>query len=204
MNRLSYYEVVHRNEQRPCAVRSCDKNRSGLAKYCANHKKTRDRLGHPEARFPYPKDFREELEVVRDIFATNRDNPLYKEGLKTLEQWITMAQQGKVKVPGTRFVLRLADEQADLEELLARIVAVFIMGYNQPNFFPNDQAITFALAIQVIRATPHNGEYRVSEARETGQYIRNKMGLLLMKTYQAFENRKTKRAIQSKKAVFGV
>jgi hypothetical protein len=198
-NKTPLRAVIARNHL-PCDVAGCQRMRIGAARHCEPHRERRWRYGHPLGRRIYMKDYAAERKEVAALFAAYPEHPGIRSACKWLRDWIEAAGRGE-QVPGTIHVARVHRYEVPALAVLTELCAVWL--HVERHRFPDDQRLTFALAIAMLSLAPrdhlkswhyksgerrHYRNYGYDVRKDVGDYIRLNLAALFVNVVRGVEH----------------
>ncbi len=195
--------LVARGAHLPCRIAGCKKPRAG-ATLCDSHRKRRWKYGDPEGRKIFPKFYLHERREVAKLFAAYPDHPGLIDACKWLRAWLDASLAGDKSQPGYVHMARLHRWEITPLAILAEVCAVWLYAHRHPHALPDDQRLTFALALQMLLLAPRDylksfhyktgetryyRESRYAARKEIGDHIRLTLARLFVNVTQACEER---------------
>lgn len=149
-----------RNLNKACRASGCSLPRKGFSVWCPRHLPAAKRLGHPDARALRPTEYREQENMVEDLFRCHPDHPGLVYVLQTLDAWLQEATSAEA-LPANRWphksvaeVARLVRYGVTSRALLVRLCAVFAFLRSTPSVLPSDEARWAAISHAVFKLAP--------------------------------------------------
>jgi hypothetical protein len=190
------------NEGHQCDVPNCARRREGVSRQCTTHRKRWRRLGHPEARRLYPKDYAQERRDVAALFKANPEHAGLLSALAFLREWLDASARGDTTQPGYTHLARLHRRAVTPMAILSEVSAVWwhVARYQKPD----DDRLTFAMVCSMLSLAPRDyvksyhfasGERRVYrdagrvDRAAMGEHLRERLAPLFVRVVQACEER---------------
>jgi hypothetical protein len=165
--KTSTYSIEARASQRQaqCAVEGCWKPATCISQWCTVHKDRHRKRGHPEAASITPGMLKWTLSSAKRAIRTNLKHPAVQDALRALEQLLDWGKRngahrwhrGREDDGKRRAMLWLAHVKAKPRELLAKIIAIYMLEQSFPNYFPDvgDRAVLkMAIGKHVLKSIP--------------------------------------------------
>jgi hypothetical protein len=165
--RASTYSIEERARQRnaQCAVEGCWKPARVISQYCKLHWDRDRKRGHPEAGRITTATLKWTIRDAKKAIRQNLKHPAVQDALRALEQLLDWGKRngahrwarGREDDGKRRAMLWLAHVKATPRELLAKIVAIYMLEHSFPNYFPDvgDRAVLkMAIGKHVLKSIP--------------------------------------------------
>jgi hypothetical protein len=153
-------------------------------------------FGHPDAHAIRVEAYRMEQEIVRSILKRNAGWKGVRAAEDFFTDWLKSAQLGD-NVPGRRDMAYMADQGVTGADCVQRAAAIWVYSAWHPGQLPDDDRLTFALALAVLKGASRKQRgvdwdekrqrrhftYRhisSTTRREIGKYIRESIGVFLI------------------------
>jgi len=190
-------------------VPNCTRQREGVSRQCTTHRKRWRRLGHPEARRLYPKDYAQERRDVAALFKANPEHAGLLSALAFIREWLDASARGDTTQPGCIHLARLHRRAVTPMAILSEVSAVWwhVARYAKPD----DDRLTFAMVCSMLALAPRDyiksyhfksGERRVYrdagrvDRSAMGEHLRERLAPLFVRVVQACEERERMAAAQ--------
>lgn len=205
MNPLSLKQMIEKNKVLPCTVPNCPNRRHRLHKYCIQHQTAYIHFGHPKSRAIQKRELEGVLSEVRSLVSRNENNHKgLQNAVQWFDQWLCDARDDKWGVPGKEHIKRLAKYGVTAREMLITCGAVWLYSYRCPHMIPDEKALSYALAHQLMKmvpleyATTASGKKRAKLMRkrdrvEIGDYVRKSLGGLYLNITKTLNEREDNR-----------
>lgn len=140
----------------------------------------------------------DELKEIRAFFKEYHDHPAIVSATQWFDNWLIAASNKETTV-GSYIFGRLHAQSISPLDILKEVAAVWLYAHKYPNFLPDDQRLTFALARNAGRlATFERRAYGASgtksirhpparEAREMGEHIRQSLARFFVHLVMALD-----------------
>lgn len=185
-------KAVHDNEQRSCSAPSCTRRRNRVSAFCKYHERRKQSYGHPQGKLIKPAEYVIEKAEARTLLERNAEHEGVVNAIAWLDQWLKDSGEGYTTLPGARHFHRLHSHGVTAFDILVEFAALWLYSTRYPRRLPDDARLTYALAVNVFRMIPldriedwRTGKKRSAlprhgETRDTGQRIRDTLGMLLL------------------------
>ena len=198
-----YHYRLEINQATKCKAKGCYNNREYLTGYCRTHRSMARGVrlyGWPGGRRIWPKEFKLEKDQVSEIINANLNHAGIQTGIKFLERYLSLSQQG-IKTPGGSFMAKVADLGFTAKDLLTEAAAIWLFAYRNPALVPQslegrptnlplDSTTGRCLALITTHAFGRGrcvGKTNLTKrgAVKIGEYVRTNIGTLLINIIKA-------------------
>lgn len=207
------------NEMHSCDAPGCSLPRSGIDRWCSDHKNTVRRYGHPSARALRPNRWATERAQVRALLAANSDHPGLQQVLSMLSAWKATGCANESSYPGAEEVARLSRHGVSALDILAEVCAFWAWLQANPRALPQggadgDKAVDYAISRAVFNLAPrpkrvawpsqtsYSRKARSSALASVGQHLRRTTAPFLINVAASIEppDAKAARAAEAMRA----
>ena len=203
--------LVQRGSHLPCRIPGCKSPRMG-ATLCDRHRKFRRKYGDPQGHKLLAKNYTSERRQVAALFAAYPEHPGVLDACRWLRAWLDASIAGDKSQPGYVHVARLHRWEVQPLAILSEVCAVWLYAQRNPHALPDDQRLTFALAVAMLLLAPkdylkswfykcgerrHYREAGYEDRKAIGDHLRLTLARLLVNVAHTCEERqqqKQKRA----------
>ena len=185
---------ARRNETLPCSAPHCHKTRLWTNRWCQLHGRRVYWHGHWSGRALTVKELRPHRRTMRQFLKQYADAPQVQAALKVTDALLQGHLTG-LSSPASKHLRRLREGGLKPTEALTILGSVWFLSLAGTNTFPNDDSLTMALGLQLIRSRPHYREHYLSPSkgttevrsqrpegvarREIGNVVRRRLGAFL-------------------------
>ena len=193
MKYKSFNEAVHHNERNYCSVPGCNHNRYKISKHCRNHRQQTWRWGHPQARSISKKEYAMEIEEVSEIVNFNLDHKGMQKGIEFFKRAMELGKAGSQYVPCSHYFARLHEADVNPVDLLILSAAIWLFAERNPRRVLNKAHEDHLLGSKIIRFVPYHGNTKGPEHKAVGEYVRSKIGVLLLNINRSIKMHESER-----------
>jgi hypothetical protein len=150
--------LAQRLRHMPCRIEGCTRRRdiSKASSYCRGHAHARRRYGNPKGVRVWPKQYKAERKAVDRLFATYPDHAGVREACAWIRAWLDASIAGDSRQPGYIHAARLHRWQIEPRDILAEVCALWVYAMRYPRTLPDDERLTFALAVAMLFRAPRD------------------------------------------------
>lgn len=148
------------NRRLPCAVQGCQYHRSFVGQYCSWHQTCQKRYGHPLGRLIRKQEFTSYAKLARKLFKKLEDHPALTAAVYTVGALLAPGEEPRAPKPlrlNPRWLLHRELQRVhgiEPRNALAAVVGMWLFSYHQPRQLPDDQLLTYSLALAILRMRP--------------------------------------------------
>lgn len=184
-----------RNQKEQCVILGCFKNRTGLANYCAKHKKRIVQYGHPEGRTIHKMWYKREKEEVSKLIAVNIDEHVQLNSCIDAVHRLLLCPYGHFPKDLTAMqIQRIKEAGVTAEDIVTEVAAVWLFAERYPGMLPLDERLTYQIGRSVLKlastfkfkwrdsgsncVTNEYDRYTGQDCRDIGRLLRQMLGML--------------------------
>jgi hypothetical protein len=196
---------IEKNEALPCSVQGCPNHRHRISTCCMAHAAMKQYWGHPKSRGLLRKElavYRQEIDSV--VTRNEETHAGLRNALEWFQRWLRDAAESRRGVPGAKQIRRLYAAGVSARDLLVLCGAVYLYQARNLHMLPNQDALRFQLAHQVMKSLPlecrtsgsgkrYSRKLTKPERKELGTYIDNSLGLLFHNMVSAVNQREERK-----------
>jgi hypothetical protein len=166
-----------RNSLSDCSVKNCTKKRGGLGRFCSSHGRNQSVWGSPLGRVVRPNEILFERNIIKLLFAINKDHPAPKLAEEHIIQLAKLAGENKLEArPGVVVCLKnwwayLVNDNIDVQAYFQLAISYLLAEtrVHRPRLFYSREHARRMACGKLFRDWPknetvfHNGKSRAQD-----------------------------------------
>jgi hypothetical protein len=184
-------DSIRRNLGKQCKAAGCCLPRTRVSSWCLKHDRVVRTYGHPDGSLIRPTDYKAESLETSNFIDHHIDHQGIRSALRWITEWLESTGTDDPEVVAKRDMGRLYQQGVDPVDILKTCAAVWLYATRYPHRLPDDNRLTVAISLAVMKAAPRvhrvaaSGNvnpvvYQAEGRRMIGKRVRDVLGLLLV------------------------